>query len=198
METTIQIAQFILTLLGLLFIWIQIKRNSKDSMTSSFIASISERWLAIEDRRLNRTKDELKGYYEFLKPILEGILLNEYEGNLRAFANTYLFNQSERDIIDEEKVFNIIISEYADFGALMNLSEEEFLIGKHMQLVDKRLWKYWEYYLRLPFDSERGRLYWKLRLKYGVTFPDFIEFVENSYLNIAPKWKIEKLDPKSA
>jgi hypothetical protein len=188
-DTIIQLIQLVVTIFGLIFVWIQIKRGRKDTLTGSFISSLFERWLAIEDRRLSIKEDDIKVYYKFLMPELSKILKSEYENNLSAFANDYVFNEDDRKFKSKQKIFNIVLREYADADALFNFCEEEFIVAKHLQLVDKKLWKYWEYYLAIPFKSERMRNYWKLKMRVGATFPAFVEFIEKNYLSSSPEWK---------
>jgi hypothetical protein len=183
--------QVVVTVLGLAFIWVQIKRSRKDAITGSLVTSLSERWLAIEERRMNIKEGEAKVYYKFLIPELEGMFANEYKGNLRALANALVFNETDRGLQDKEKVFDIIVREYADSDALFNLAEEEFMAGKYLRLVDEKLWRSWEYYLRIPFRSQRMRNYWKLRTKVGATFPAFVDFVEEHYLSSPPERGLE-------
>ena len=180
----LQLIQIVITLVGLFFIWFQIKRGHKDTLTSSFINSLSDRWLAIENRKMSLGRvDEVKIYYKFLIPVLDEILETKFKNDLLSFNDNYIFNDDDRKINDKEKIFNIVIREYADIDALFNLCEEEYIVGKHLNLVDNKLWKYWEFYIRMPFDSKQMRNYWDLRLKVGAAYPDFIRYVQKNYLN---------------
>jgi len=182
-DTIIQLVKLVVTVLGIVFLWIQINRGRKDAMTGSFINSLFERWLAIEDRRLSIKENDIKIYYKFLIPELEIILKTEYEDNLSALVHDYIFNEDDRKLKSKEKVFGIILREYADADAIFNLCEEEFVVAEHLQLVDKKLWNYWKYYLAMHFKSERMRNYWKLKMRVGAIFPAFAKFVEKNYFS---------------
>jgi hypothetical protein len=186
-DTIIQIIQLVITILGLVFIWIQINRSRKDALTGSFISSLSERWLAIEDRRLNLREDDIKVYYKYLIPELNDLLKTKYQGNLSSFLSDYVFNDDDIKLKSKEKIFALIVREYAEIDAIFNYCEEEFVVASHLKLVDKKLWDYWEYYLALNFKSEQMRNYWDLRMKHGATYPEFVKFVEKNYFKKTQK-----------
>jgi ABC-type antimicrobial peptide transport system permease subunit len=150
-DTIIQIIQLVVTILGLVFIWIQISRSRKDALTGSFISSLAERWLAIDDRRGSINDDDIKVYYKYLIPELNDMLKTKYQGNLASLASDYVFNDDDRKLKSKEKIFAIILREYADIDAIFNYCEEEFIVAKHLKLVNKKLWDYWEFYLALNF-----------------------------------------------
>jgi len=180
-DIVIQLIKLVVTILGLVFIWIQIKRSRKDALTGSFISSLSERWLAIESRRMSLKEDDLKIYYKFLVPELNQLLKAKYDEDLSAFADDYIFNTEDRVSENKEKIFSIVLREYADIEAIFNYCEEEFIVAKHLKLVDKKLWEYWEYYFAMNFRSRKMKNYWKLRMKYGATHPRFVNFIEKNY-----------------
>lgn len=182
-DTIIQIIQLVVTILGLVFIWIQIKRSRKDALTGSFISSLAERWLAIEERRLSIKEDDIKVYYKYLLPELNNILKTKYQGHLSSFASGYVFNDDDRKLKSKEKIFAIVLREYADIDAIFNYCEEEFIVANHLKLVDRKLWNYWEYYMALNFRSIQMKNYWNLRMKNGATYPEFVKFVEKNYLS---------------
>ena len=50
-ELFIQVIQAFITLIGLFFIWYQIRRGRKDSMTGSIVSSLNERKLEIKKQK---------------------------------------------------------------------------------------------------------------------------------------------------
>ena len=108
-ELQVQIIQAFITLVGLLFIWYQIRRGRKDSMTGSIVSSLNERKLEIEKRKFSISEEEQRVYYKFLIPRLNKILDEEYDGNLNNFAKNYIFNEDDWKLMDKDKIFKIIV-----------------------------------------------------------------------------------------
>ena len=107
-ELQVQIIQALITLIGLLFIWYQIRRGRKDSMTSSIVSSLNERKLEIEKRKFSISEEDKRVYYKFLIPRLNEILYEEYKGDLHGLAKDYIFNEVDWKLKDKEKVFKIL------------------------------------------------------------------------------------------
>jgi hypothetical protein len=186
LETVIQVSGIIITFLGLLLIWYQIKSERKDSMTSSFISAVADHWMLLEERRMQIRAGEMAVSYRLLPPRLEELLSAEYQGDLSAFAKDFLYiddsQLAELVAKGKDEVLNEVSREYAFEDMLFNFYEEEFVAGKYMRLVDKKLWGYWEGYIRQGFRSGVRQNHWRLRQAVGRTFPEFVRFVEKQYL----------------
>ena len=191
LEVGIQITGVILTFLGLSLIWYQIRSARQDSMTSSFISAVADHWMLIEDRRMQIRSGEMKVSYRLLPPHLEKLLSTEYQGNLATLAKDFLYHAEGDQLIGlvtqgKDNVFEEIIKEYAYEDLIFNLYEEEFTTGKYLHLVNKKLWDYWESYMKQGFQSSVRQNHWRLRQVVGKTFPEFAKFVEQQCLGNTP------------
>lgn len=187
-ELFIQVIQAFITLIGLFFIWYQIRRGRKDSMTGSIVSSLNERKLEIEKRKSKIKSEEQRIYYKFLIPRLNKKLKKKYNGNLKKFAKNYTFNKVDWELTDKEEIFKIIIREYSELDFLFSLFEEQFIAAKYLKLVDNKTWKYWEFYIKATFYYKQNRNHWKLRDKENFTFTPFYYYIKNECIDHPPSW----------
>jgi hypothetical protein len=178
-DIVISIAGFVVTVIGLFLIFYQVRAARNDTMTGSFISSISEHWKSIEERRLQLRSGETPAYYPTLFPHLEKLLEGKYKGDLRALAKDYLLEYNNAKRLDKKAIFQAVANEYAYQDIVFNLYEEEFIAAWHLKLVNKKLKGYWRWYMQDTFaKSQVIKLHWELRQVVGRTSPLFVEFVE--------------------
>jgi len=187
-EVALQIIQITVIILGLILFWFRVHSGQKKSRTTSFLLSVSERWKTIEEHRHNINENEIKTNYNLLAPVLYELLENRCTGDLAALAKAFLFTEEDLTTTNRKKLFELIAKEYADIDAMINLYEEEYIAGRHLKLVSRKLWRYWEFPIRDFFESVKMRNYWHLRLKVGITYPPFVQFVEKKYLKKPAKF----------
>jgi len=187
-EVVLQLIQITVIILGLILFWFRVHRGQKESRTGSFLLSLSERWKTIEEHRHNINENEIKTNYHLLAPVLSELLKNRCKGDLAALAKAFLFSKEDLTTTNRKKLFELIAKEYADIDSMINLYEEEYIAGRHLRLVSRKLWRYWEYHIKDFFESSKMRNYWHLRLKVGITYPPFVQFVEKKYLNRPAKF----------
>lgn len=187
-EIILQIIQIAVIILGLLFVWYQIRRGRKDSTTGLFISSVSERWVSIEERRHNIKDEEVQEYIKLISPVLNDLLRTVCKGDVSRLAKAFFFNKEDLKLQDTQGLFTQIAKEYVDIDSIFNLCEEKYIAGKHLKLVNKRLWRYWEFYIRNVFNSQQMRNYWHLRQRVGPSYPPFVDFVEKAYLKKPSKY----------
>jgi hypothetical protein len=181
--TLISTAGFAVTVIGLFLIFYQVSAARKDTMTGSFISSISDHWKSIEERRLQLRSGEPPAYYPTLFPHLEKLLKEEYKSDLRALAKDYLpeFDNAKR--LGKKEVFQAVANEYAYQDIVFNLYEEEFIAAWHLNLVNRKLKAYWLWYMKDTFvKSQVVKLHWELRQVVGRTYPPFVEFVDKELI----------------
>jgi hypothetical protein len=87
----LQIAAVVVTLGGLWLVTHQIKSSQKDALMSSLLSIVAEHWMLIEERRMTIRTGELKVHYPKLRLYLQELLSKKYEGNLKLFAEDYLY-----------------------------------------------------------------------------------------------------------
>ena len=179
-----QCVAILVTLTGFAFVLLQIRAAQKNAMMSSLISAVANHWMLIEERRYKIRSGELKPRYRHLFTTLEQWLTDQYQGNLKAMADDFLWeNQSEIAAEGKSAVFDAITRELAFQDLIFNLYEEEFIAGKYLNLVSKELWDYWDLYIRQNFRNKKIRNLWRLRNEFGIVFPKFVEFVEREYLS---------------
>jgi hypothetical protein len=181
-ETTISVISSLATLIGLFLIWYQVKSTRKDSITGSLISSINDHWKVIEERKMKLRTGEEKVFYPAIFPVLDELLASKYGGNISALALDFLFDAKNQPIKSKENIFEAIEREYAYQDITFNFYEEEFLAGKHLKLVDDKLWDYWDFYISEHFSTKVKQNHWLLRQKIGRTYPAFAKFVEQKYI----------------
>ncbi len=91
--------------------------------------------------------------------------------------------QAELAEIGKSAVFDAIEKEFSIYDLVFNLFEEEFVAGNYLDLANKKLWDYWDSYIRYNFSIKIVRNHWLLRHECGVVFPGFVEFVKQEYLS---------------
>jgi hypothetical protein len=204
-ELLVEIMSAVFTVLGLVLIWRQIESAREDAFTNSFISAVTDHWMAIEERRMQIRTGDFKVAYRFLPEQLEILLSTQYRNDLTALAKDFLFySEAEslseailqaRDLqiaklvaLGQERVFDEVTREYAYQDLVFNLSEEEFVAGRYLRIVDERIWRYWEQYIRRGFRSPVRQNHWRLRQLIGKTFDDFARYVEEEYLAKEPPW----------
>jgi hypothetical protein len=185
-DTIISIAGFAVTVIGLFLIFYQVSAARKDTMTGSFISSISEHWKSIEERRLQLRSGEPPAYYPTMFPYLEELYKKEkYKSDLRALAKDYLYEYDNANRLDKKAIFQAIANEYAYQDIVFNLYEEEYIAAWELNLVNKKLKGYWLWYMKETFEkSNVTRHHWELRQVVGRTSPLFVKFVEKELIPI--------------
>lgn len=173
----------IATVTGVWMIMYQIKSARVDAMTSSLLSAIAEHWFLIEERRIQLRGADTKIVFPGLFSQLDELLKSKYADDLSAFAKGYLRQHAEYTDKSREEVFQAIAREYAFQDMVFNFYEEEFLAGKQLKLADRRLWEYWEFYIKDAFRSPVKQNHWQLRRKLGRTFPQFVEYIEQNCLS---------------
>lgn len=181
-ETLLSVIGSLITLVGLFLIWYQVKSTRKDSITGSLISSINDHWKVIEERKMKLRTGEEKVFHPAIFPVLDELLASTYGGNISALASEFLFDAHKRSLKSKKKVFEAIEREYAYQDITFNFYEEEFLAGKHLKLVDAKLWDYWDFYISEHFSTKVKQNHWLLRTKIGRTYPAFAEFIEQRYI----------------
>lgn len=185
LESILTIVSAIATVAGVLVIWWQIRSSHKDAIKSSLLASISEHWMLIEERRMRIRSGEVKVHYPNLRPHLEKLLSEKYNDDVLAMSQDFLaqsIRTVESDEPDVNKLFELIESEYAYYDLIFNLYEEQFITAKYLKLADKKLWDYWLWYSRVNFKQRRVVQIWALRREVGLTFPPFAEHIEKQII----------------
>ena len=182
-EIVFQIAIIIVTLLGVLVIVWQIYAAQKVAKMSSILSTVAEHWMLIEERRMQIRSGDMIVSYPRLLPHLKEILSARYNGNLDALAADFLQgDQTEVIPKGEGEILEAVMREYARYDLYFNLCEEEYVAAKYLNVVNGKLWRYWDSYIRENFRSTVIQNHWQLRRVIGLTFPDFVEFVEQNYL----------------
>ena len=181
----LQAIQIAATLAGFLLVFIQIRQGQKNAMMSSFLTAVQNHWMLIEDRRHKLRSNDFLPQYRILFTTLEKLLKDEYQDNLKALAEDFLWEkQSEIFEQGKEAVFLAIAREFAFQDLVFNLYEEEFIASKnYLKLVSTRLWNYWEFYMRGNFENKQIRKHWQLRTQVSNVYSEFATFVEETYLS---------------
>jgi hypothetical protein len=178
----VQFVAVVITLGGLLLVAYQVRSAQRDALMSSLLSIVAEHWMLIEERRMTIRTGELKVHYPKLRLYLQELLSKKYEGNLKLFAEDYLY-PSLLHIANrgEEQLLAAIEKEYAVNDLVFNLYEEEYLAGKYLGLASRELWNYWQSYMQKHFQSHVIRNHWKLRKAVGLTFAQFEAYVDENF-----------------
>src|SRR5688500_12126459 len=84
----------IVAIIGFGLVTYQIHRSQKDAMMSSLMSAVANHWMLIEERRLKIRSGELKIYHPRMHAVLEEELQTQYQGNLAAMAEDFLWEPS--------------------------------------------------------------------------------------------------------
>jgi hypothetical protein len=172
------------TVFGFVLVIYQIRQGQRNAMMGSLMSAIANHWMLYEERSRKVRSGQLEVSYPYMHEILEECLRTEYQGNLAALAENFLWEPKiQMGKRKKDAVFEAITREFALHDMLFNLYEEEFIAGKYLQLTSTKLWEYWEAYLRKSFGAKVTQNHWRLRAKHASVFPKFVEFVEKEYLN---------------
>jgi hypothetical protein len=202
LAVTFQCLGVIVTLTGFFFVLYQIRSAQRNAMTSSFISVVANHWILLEERRMKISggewkikSSEVNISFRGLWAKLEKKLSADYANDLKAMADDYLFgDQSEVIRSGKNALLDAIVRESVLQDHIFNLYEEEFIAGKYLNLVNRKLWNYWDSYMRKNFESPVVRNHWNLRLEMEKEFPQFAEFVRKEYF---PKSETEKATSSS-
>ena len=177
----------LLTLAAFGLVILQLRAVQRNSTMASFLSAVTEHSILIEEHGMKIRSGEMKVNLRGLQPKLEDLLTSRYESNLEAMAEDYLLGDNGLVVHAGKKaLFESIAREFAMQDHLFNLYEEEFIAGKHLRLVSKELWDYWDFYMRGNFKDPVVQRHWKLRKELAEGFPAFTAFVEKEYMLPAP------------
>jgi hypothetical protein len=132
------------TVFGFVLVIYQIRQGQRNAMMGSLMSAIANHWMLYEERSRKVRSGQLEVSYPYMHEILEECLRTEYQGNLAALAENFLWEPKiQMGKRKKDAVFEAITREFALHDMLFNLYEEEFIAGKYLQLTSTKLWEYW-------------------------------------------------------
>jgi len=179
------IAGIVVAILGLLGIWYQVGRSSRDSTAGALLSSIAGRWQTIEEMkyRLRVEGCDVDVTHDGIEEYLRGKRHEDFDGDPEAFQKAFDLVRMRLDDGDGDvdRVIVEAMKEYRIYDLIFSLCEDEYMAHELEFTRRDDLWGYWKWYIDRTFEGEDARHYWEIRQEFGTTYEGFADFVELTY-----------------